>query len=161
MNHIVCWKYFAQTRRLVNVCISMFICFEGTKLIGGCRVNDRNIVYDILYLCLWKYWPFKYHYLNLKYTFFIRGSTCMAIASYTSPPLPLFSFLSLPSRQRFPHWEFDLSDPLLCCIVFARGRRETAENLCWYSRQFNSLPSVYSLWKNDLPRSVFRCVGRG
>ena len=54
-----------------------------------------------------------------------------------------------------PPWEYDRSHSLLCCIAFARGRRETAENLCRYSQPFNRVcPQSNSLWKNDLPRSV-------
>ena len=77
------------------------------------------------------------------------------------PPFPLFSFFpflspvtsatSFPTaratflsyRQSYPPWECDRSHSLLCCIAFARGHSETAENLCRYSRPFNRVcPSL-------------------
>ena len=64
------------------------------------------------------------------------------------------------SSGLFPPWECDRSHSLICCIAFSRGHRETAENLCRYSRPFNSLYPVYQSLKNDLPLSVSMCRPR-
>ena len=71
------------------------------------------------------------------------------------PPFPLFSFFPflspvtsatsfptaratfLPYRQSYPPWKCDRIHSLLCCIAFAQGHRETAENLCRYSLPLN------------------------
>ena len=72
-------------------------------------------------------------------------------------PLTFSLFLLLPFlilchfllyHQSYFPWECDRSHSLLCCITFARGHRETAENLCRYSRSFNRVcPQSNSLWK--------------
>ena len=66
--------------------------------------------------------------------------------TYVSPTFFLFSSpslsypLSLPSLlPELPPWECHRSHSLLCCIAFARGHRETAENLCRYSRPSEKL----------------------
>ena len=88
---------------------------------------------------------------------------------YTDPS-PFSPFLCLPFfilchfllyYQSHSPWECDGSHSLLCCITFARGHRETAENLYRYSRPFNRVCSQSnSLWKMT-SRSAFRCAGRG
>ena len=81
------------------------------------------------------------------------------VTSATSFPTARATFL--PYRQSYPPWECDRSHSLLCCMAFARGHRETAENLCRYSRPFNRVcPQSNSLWKMT-SRSAFRCAGRG
>ena len=103
------------------------------------------------------------------YFFLFVFSSCMATCLIHIPHL--FSpFLRRPFlipchfllyRQSYPPWECDRSHSLLCCIAFARGHRETAENLCRYSRPFNRVcPQSNSLWKMT-SRSAFRCAGRG
>ena len=82
--------------------------------------------------------------------FFIHVSTCMDIALYISSP-PFSSFL-IPSLFPFLLVPFH-SHSLLCGIAFARGYRETAENLCRYSRPFSRV----CIWKNDLLLIVLMC----
>ena len=53
-----------------------------------------------------------------------------------SLPYPLSLLPSLPPELP-PMRMWDRSHSLLCCIAFARGHRETAENLYRYSRPFN------------------------
>ena len=107
-----------------------------------------------------------------KYIFFLFVLPVWQLALNTSPtffPFLLLPFLIpihfrhfLPYRQSYPPpWECDHSHSLLCGIAFARGHRETAENLCRYSRPFNRVcPQSNSLWKMT-SRSAFRCAGRG
>ena len=49
----------------------------------------------------------------------------------------------------------------ICCIWFVRGHRETAENMCWYSRPFNRVCPESTVSEKITFRSVFRCAGRG
>ena len=80
---------------------------------------------------------------SLRDSFFLRGSLfqlydhCFVHSPSTFFPFLFsshFPFLSLTSRQKSRPWECDHSHSLLCCISFAREHRETAENLCRYSR---------------------------
>ena len=102
-------------------------------------------------------------------------ATCLQHVPHLISFSPYSLFFPCPFRHFLPHRQSHLpsfltarvtplpsmkmwrSHSLLCCIAFARGHRETAENLCWYSRPFNG---VCSLWKMT-SRSVFRCAGRG
>ena len=72
------------------------------------------------------------------------------ISTPTLPPFfPVSPFLSLSSRQWSPSWKCDRSYSFLCCIAFAWGHRETAENLCRYYLPFNSFclqPTVSKKW---------------
>ena len=81
------------------------------------------------------------------------------VTSATAFPTARATFL--PYRQSYHPWECNRSHSILCCIAFTRGHRETAENLCRYSRPFNRVcPQSNSLWKMT-SRSAFRCAGRG
>ena len=74
--------------------------------------------------------------------------------------IPCYFCHFLPYRQSYPLWEYDRSHSQLCCIAFARGHRETVENLRRYSLPFNRVCSQSnSLWKMT-SRSAFRCAGR-
>ena len=86
--------------------------------------------------------------------FFIRGSTCTDYCRLHIPTTVLaLSFALFPPEV--PPWECDRSHSLLCCIVFARGHRETAENLCRHGRPFNRVyPQSIVSEKNDLLLSV-------
>ena len=92
-------------------------------------------------------------------------ATCLINIPHLFPLSSVFSFSSpchfLLYRQCNPPWECDRSHSFLCCIAFARGHGETAENLCRYSRPFNRVcPQSNSLWKMT-SRSAFRCEDRG
>ena len=58
---------------------------------------------------------------------------------------PRFPFLWLfsPPPPPPPPRELNRSHSLLCCDVFARGHRKTAENLCWYNRPFHKVCPQY------------------
>ena len=65
------------------------------------------------------------------------------LALYISPPIfpsLRLAFLIPCYFLLYPPWECDRSHSLLCCIAFARGHRETAENLCRYRRPFKRNP---------------------
>ena len=94
-------------------------------------------------------------------------ATCLIHIPHHFPLSSAVPFLSpvtchfLLYRQSYPPWECDRSHSLQCCIAFARGHRETAENLCRYSWPFNRVcPQSNSLWKMT-SRSAFRCADRG
>ena len=100
----------------------------------------------------------------------IRGSICMAIAFYISPPssplsffLPVTPFLHcLPARAPPPRpWDCGRSHSLLCCIAFARGHKKTAENLCRYSRPFHRVCSQSTVSEKMTSRPALRYPGRG
>ena len=82
-------------------------------------------------------------------------------------PVPSFlhssrhPFPSLSSCQRSPPWECDRSHSLLCCIAFARGHRETAENLCRYSRPFHRVCPQSTVTEKMSSRSAFGYAGCG
>ena len=121
------------------------------------KIKSSNYLFTIVffYSCFHLYGDLPYTYLP-PFSPFSPPSL--------SYPLSLPSFTArvtfLPYRQSYPPWECDRSHYLLRCIAFARGHRETVENLCRYSRPFNRVcPQSNSLWKMT-SRSAFRCAGR-
>ena len=80
------------------------------------------------------------------------------LALYISPTFFPFSSLPflipshfLPYCQRYPPGECDHSYSLLCYIPFARGHRETAKNLCRYSRLFHRVCPQSNTLNNNRP----------
>ena len=109
--------------------------------------------------------------INHVNDFFIRGSTCMAIALYISPPTfsPFSSFFPFPLSFTFfppvpppplPVWDCDCSHSLQCCITFAPGHRENPESLRRYSWPFNRVCPQSTVSKIMTSRSALRCAGR-
>ena len=85
-------------------------------------------------------------------------ATCLIHIPHLFPLF--FSFPSLsPELPLLRIWPQPFS--LFCCIAFARGHRETAENLCRYSRPFHRVWSQSTVSEKMTSRSAFRCAGRG
>ena len=127
---------------------------RGSLMKNGKQCARSNFVY-FSYICLFYFIFFVFPPVWLPALYI-----SLTLFPFPSPSLPYP--LSLPSvLPELPPWECDRSHSLLCCIAFARGHRETAENLCWYSRPCNRVcPQSNSLWKMT-SRSAFRCAGLG
>ena len=89
----------------------------------------------------------------------VYSKLSMAITLYIFPPPFSLSFTSFPPE--IPPWESNRSHSLLCCIAFARGFRETAENLYRYSRPFNIIRPQSTVSEEMTSRSACRCAGHG
>ena len=139
------------------------IQYVGRAILETTRFPPNSVLRSF-----WGRWLWIWHRMQGPIFLFVL-STCMATCLIHIPHLfPLSS--TVPSlspchfllyRQSYHPWECDRSHSLLCCIAFARGHRETAENLCRYSRPFNRVcPQSNSLWEMT-SRSAFRSAGRG
>ena len=111
-------------------------------------------------------------YPRIKRGFSTRGSTCAAIAFYISPPPFSLSsrFFLFPFSLTFfppeppppppPSRGCDRSHSLICCIAFTGGHKNTAENLCRYSRPFYRVCPQSPVSKKMTSGSEFRYAGR-
>ena len=86
--------------------------------------------------------------------------------SYLHPLFPFTAFFPFPLSLTFfppevPPWKCDRSYSLLCCIAFARGHRETAENLCRYSRPFNRVYPQSTVCEKITSHSAFQYARYG
>ena len=109
----------------------------------------------------WKSRIQKESHLYKVFFFYSCFPPVWQLALYISPTFFPFSPPPFLYRQSYPPWECDRSHSLLCCVAFARGHWETAEDPCRYIRPFNRVcPQSNSLWKMT-SCSAFRCAGRG
>ena len=150
-------NYYPPHGELELICIGKFARQTWVNFTQQYGKNRQRFQRDKFYYAVRKLLLYYYRDFPEKFS----PCTFMAITLYISSPLFfffsfflsfLFPFLSLPSRHRSLPWECDRNYSLGCCIEFAGGHMETAENL-W---RYHLTVSAFNLQflKNDLPFSV-------